>query len=86
MRAGLCCVASDLPGARALFGDEPAGIVVESDAELPAVLTDAADDAGADWTHSVERARLRYESHYSVEAMVAATDRCTGGVRGEVSD
>ena len=28
MRAGLCCVASDLPGVRALFGEQSAGLVV----------------------------------------------------------
>jgi glycosyltransferase involved in cell wall biosynthesis len=73
MRAGLCCVASDLPGVRVLLGDEPAGVVVGSDAELVSALSDLLrtperlDAFG-------HRARMRYESQYSVDAMVAATE------------
>jgi glycosyltransferase involved in cell wall biosynthesis len=73
MRAGLCCVASDLPGTRALFGDEPAGVVVDSEAAVRRILTDLLttparlDDLGG-------RARLRYESQYSLDALVARTE------------
>ena len=73
MRAGLCCVASDLPGVRALFGEQSAGLVVASAAELRGVMTDLLttparlDDLG-------RRARQRYESQYSVAALVAATE------------
>jgi len=73
MRAGLCCVASDLFGVRALFGDEAAGIVAGSDSDLGRELTDLLTKPGRIDTLG-QRARLRFESHYSVDAMVAATD------------
>jgi glycosyltransferase involved in cell wall biosynthesis len=72
MRAGLCCVASDLLGVRALFGDEPAGIVAGSDSELAREITDLLTTPGRIDTLG-RRARRRFESHYSVDAMVAAT-------------
>jgi glycosyltransferase involved in cell wall biosynthesis len=73
MRAGLCCVATDLPGTRALFGDEPAGVAVASDADLPGVLTDVLTTPGR--LEALGRlARLRYESQFSVDALVAGTE------------
>ena len=73
MRAGLCCVGSDLPGVRALFGPEEAGVVA-APAQLANVLTDLlADPDRIDRLGAA--ARSRYEAWYSVSAMVAATDR-----------
>lgn len=80
MRAGLCCVASDLPGTRELFGDEPAGLIVESDAALPAVLTGVLTTPGRLDAYG-RRARLRYESHYSAEALVAGTEAVYAAVQ-----
>jgi glycosyltransferase involved in cell wall biosynthesis len=73
MRAGLCCVASDLSGVRALFGEEAAGIAAGSDSDLARELTELLTTPGRIDTLG-QRARLRFESHYSVDAMVAATD------------
>jgi glycosyltransferase involved in cell wall biosynthesis len=73
MRAGLCCVANDLPGVRALFGEEMAGVVVDADEDVARVLTDLLMTPGRVDTLG-QRARVRYESHHSVTAMVAATD------------
>jgi glycosyltransferase involved in cell wall biosynthesis len=72
MRAGLCCVTSDLPGARALFGDPVAGLLATDPVALTQHLAELlarpelVDDFG-------RRARARYESAYSVDAMVEAT-------------
>lgn len=73
MRAGLCCVASDLPGTRELFGPERAGIVAVSGDELAAALgTLLGDPARID--ELGRRARRRYAARYSVDALVAATE------------
>jgi glycosyltransferase involved in cell wall biosynthesis len=81
MRAGLCCVASDLPGVRALFGDEPAGLVVASDDQLPGTLVALLTTPGRLDTFG-QRARARFESRYSVDAMVAATANVYAGSVG----
>jgi glycosyltransferase involved in cell wall biosynthesis len=73
MRAGLCCVANDLPGVRALFGDEGAGVVIEPAADVAHVFTDLLTTPQRLDTLA-RQARLRYESHYSVTALVDATD------------
>jgi glycosyltransferase involved in cell wall biosynthesis len=86
MRAGLCCIASDLFGVRALFGDEAAGIVAGSDSELARELTDLLTTPGRIDALG-QRARLRFESHYSVDAMVAATDEVyAAAVRAKSGD
>jgi glycosyltransferase involved in cell wall biosynthesis len=73
MRAGLCCVASDLPGTRTLFGPEPpAGELAGSTGELAAVLRHVLSEPD-EIDGLAERARRRYEDHYSAAAMVAAT-------------
>jgi glycosyltransferase involved in cell wall biosynthesis len=69
MRAGLCCVASDLPGVRALFGDPPAGLTAADSDELAAHLRSVivsrarVDDLG-------DRARQRYLTAFTIERMV----------------
>ncbi len=71
MRAGLCCVASDLPGVRVLFGSPPAGLAASSQGELAAALDqlarhpDRRAELGA-------RARARYEADFSAAAMEQA--------------
>lgn len=69
MRAGLCCVANDLPGVRFLFGDDAAGVVVARESatfesSMRALLTDP---------DRVRRlamaARLRYEHEFTIAAM-----------------
>jgi len=74
MRSGLCCVANDLPGARALFGIgeriEPAGVITDSDS-LTILIRDWNDDRRAldQWG---ERARNRYLDAFTADAMAAA--------------
>ncbi|HUF98861.1 MAG TPA: glycosyltransferase [Ilumatobacter sp.] len=79
MRAGLACVASDLPGTRALFGDEPAGVVAASSDELASALRGLMGDP-----KRVEQlgaaARRRYESAFSVDAMLTATNQVYAAV------
>ena len=68
MRAGLCCVASDLPGVRVLFGDPPAGLAATTPCELTGALRAVLADAG--YADQLGRAaRLRYESGFSIERM-----------------
>lgn len=80
MRAGICCVASDLPGTRTLFGTPPAGVVAASDEalalELRALLAspDRIDALG-------DAARARYEEHYSITALVESTGEVYAAVR-----
>ncbi len=81
MRAGLACVASDLPGTRVLFGDELAGVVAAFNDDLLQVLVGLLDD----WTRIDDlgaAARRRYEAAYSAEAMLAATNRVYAAVTG----
>ncbi|HSL73187.1 MAG TPA: glycosyltransferase [Ilumatobacteraceae bacterium] len=73
MRAGLCCVASDLPGVRALFGEPPAGLTAVDgnslEHALRSVLTDTellADSATA--------ARRRFVDSFTIERMVDEID------------
>jgi len=79
MRGGLACVASDLPGTRALFGDGSAGVVATSADDLARIVgallvdPDRVDQLGA-------AARLRYERSYSVEAMLVATNKVYAAV------
>lgn len=79
MRAGVCCVGSELPGVRELLGD--AGVVAASASELRAALRtllaspDQIDELGA-------RARRRYVEHFSAEAMVSATDEVYAAITG----
>jgi len=72
MRAGLCCVASDLPGTRELFGDQPVGLVAPGAHELASHLRDLLV-AGDEIDRLGAAARGRYEAAYSVAAMVQAT-------------
>jgi glycosyltransferase involved in cell wall biosynthesis len=70
MRAGLCCVASDLPGSRELLGPISSRAVASSTSDLRnllGVLTaspTAIDELGA-------LARERYENQFTAAAMVA---------------
>lgn len=72
MRAGLCCVASDLPGVRALLGEPPAGFVAKDSAELTGAMRSLLNDRAAIEGFGAA-ARLRYESDFSASAMCAAT-------------
>jgi glycosyltransferase involved in cell wall biosynthesis len=80
MRAGLCCVASDLPGVHELLGPD-GGIVARSADELRAGLQrllvgrSEIEALGA-------AARRRYVEHFSAESMVAATDAVYTAVTG----
>lgn len=81
MRAGLCCIASDLPGTRILFGDPPAGVLAAGPAQLASELTDLlTSDERVDSLG--QRARARYEAAYSLEAMVEATGVVYSAVAG----
>jgi glycosyltransferase involved in cell wall biosynthesis len=72
MRAGLCCIASDLPGVRQLFGAYAAGTVASDALELSAVLRYLIQDDVVRQAFG-ERARARYEDSFSADAMAAAT-------------
>ena len=83
MRAGLCCVANDLPGVRVLFDDvagegpvQPAspgaGVIVTDGDELVRVIARlCADPVEIDRLGSL--ARARYEAAFTAEAVAAAT-------------
>ncbi len=72
MRAGLCCVANDLPGVRALFGAPPAGVVVSDRSELVRELRSlAADRPRVD--ELGDAARRRYETAFTVDVMCDRT-------------
>jgi glycosyltransferase involved in cell wall biosynthesis len=72
MRAGLACVASDLPGVRRLFGDH-GGVTAPNERALGVILRrfcedyDAVDAAGAS-------ARKRFLAEFTVDAMADAID------------
>jgi glycosyltransferase involved in cell wall biosynthesis len=68
MRAGLCCVASDLPGVRRLFGDPPVGIVAGDAAALATTLDQLViDRQRCDRLGAL--ARAEFERRYSADAM-----------------
>jgi glycosyltransferase involved in cell wall biosynthesis len=72
MRAGLCCIGSDLPGVRELFGEPPCGLTATSEVELSAAVSTALDDPSlVDALGS--SARRRFEQHYTVDAMERST-------------
>lgn len=77
MRAGLCCVASDLPGVRALFGDPPCGLVAADEAELARVLRRVVSEPEVRRALGV-RARTRFEQSFSSTAMAASIDQVYG--------
>ena len=73
MRAGLCCVASDLPGVRALFGQPPVGLTAVDADELEEALRSVLAD------HSrleafAAAARLRFEEAFTIERMADAVE------------
>jgi glycosyltransferase involved in cell wall biosynthesis len=73
MRAGVCCVASDLPGVRALFGADPPGGLTAADAAALADVLRTAVSEPATRRSLGECARMRYEQCYSSAAMQAST-------------
>jgi glycosyltransferase involved in cell wall biosynthesis len=82
MRAGLACVANDLPGVRALFGDPPAGVVVPFDSTALAAALEA---LLADESRRVALAaasRSRFESEYSMSVHLAAIEKVYLASRG----
>jgi glycosyltransferase involved in cell wall biosynthesis len=71
MRAGLCCVANDLPGVRFLFGDDGADVVVHREPatfelEMRTLLSDP-DRIG----RLAAAARDRYEAEFTIGTMAA---------------
>jgi glycosyltransferase involved in cell wall biosynthesis len=76
MRAGLCCVGSDLPGVRTLLGrfasDPEVGLVAVSPEELAVKLRTVIGDRSARRELGV-LARQRYERTYSAAAMEERT-------------
>jgi glycosyltransferase involved in cell wall biosynthesis len=81
MRAELCCIASDLPGVRELFGVPSAGLVARSTAELAAAIEGIVSEP-ARRSDLARRARARYEASFSASAM----ERSVGAVYAEVLD
>jgi glycosyltransferase involved in cell wall biosynthesis len=80
MRAGLCCVGSDVPGVEALMGDPPVGLICSDLAQLEAALRMTISDA-ATRRRLGELARARFESTFSIAAMEAATRQVYESVR-----
>ncbi len=74
MRAGLCCVASDLPGVRVLFGTPPAGLVAGSPGELAAAIDQLVGDVG-------RRAELGARARCPVRSSLLGDGDGTGGGR-----
>jgi glycosyltransferase involved in cell wall biosynthesis len=74
MRAGLCCLASDLPGVRALFGVPLAGVVAGSKAELATAIEDLVRNDRRR-TELGDQARMRFVEAFSAEAMERAVAR-----------
>jgi glycosyltransferase involved in cell wall biosynthesis len=72
MRAGLCCVGSDLPGVRMLFGDPPVGVVAADASELAVRLRELLDD-GDERTRLGSLARCRFVEAFSAGALERAT-------------
>ena len=68
MRAGLCCVGSDLPGVRRLFGDPPVGIVAGDVAALATTLDQLIMDREL-CVRMGALARAEFERQYSAETM-----------------
>jgi glycosyltransferase involved in cell wall biosynthesis len=79
MRAGLCCVGSDLPGMRELLGPGGAGRLADSPQGLQGVLRQLLTEP-AEPGRLARLARSRYEAAYSAAAMIAATDRVYAAV------
>lgn len=74
MRAGLCCVASDLPGVRELFGEPPVGRTAGSPDELAREIERLLSDT--ELRKALGRqARLRFESEYLASVMQARVAR-----------
>lgn len=71
MRAGLCCVASDLAGVRVLFGDPSCGLTARDDDELVAALRRVVTEPTVR-SDLGNRARERFVRCFSADAMVAA--------------
>ncbi len=72
MRAGLCCVASDLPGVRTLFGTPPVGLTASTTPELVDALRRVLSESNLRVSLGRD-ARSRFEQHYSADVMAQAT-------------
>ncbi len=72
MRAGLCCVASDLSGVRTLFGLGAAGLLAGDERQLEATLRTLITDPERR-AQLGALARRRFETHFSAMAMEEAT-------------
>lgn len=80
MRAGLCCVANDLPGVRFLFGAQQGGVIVPRDPAgfervIRTLLTDRDRLASL-----ASAARRRYEAAFTIEEMAANIREVYDGV------
>jgi len=69
MRAGLACVASDLPGVRCLFGDPPVGLLAATDHDLEQALRRVL--TSIETRRELGRAaRHRFESAFTIGEMM----------------
>jgi glycosyltransferase involved in cell wall biosynthesis len=72
MRAGLCCVASDLPGVRVLLSDPPVGRIASGEQDLSLALRELIGDRST--TRALgDLARSRFERSFAASAMELAT-------------
>jgi glycosyltransferase involved in cell wall biosynthesis len=79
MRTGLCCIGSDLPGVRELFGSPPAGIVASGEKELASAARSVIGDPTTRQALGAD-ARRRYESAFTIDRMLRATDEVYAAV------
>lgn len=82
MRAGLCCVGSDLPGVRALLLEPAVGVLAATPADLERELRTLFTDRSR-IRELGGLARQRYVQHYSAAAMAAATRSLYEALRAE---
>jgi glycosyltransferase involved in cell wall biosynthesis len=73
MRAGLCCVASELAGPRTLFGPQPVGVLAADPSALRRSISDLIEQPDLIDRYG-EAARRRFEAEFSAEAMCNATE------------
>ncbi len=74
MRAGLCCLASDLPGVRELFGQPSCGVIAATNHELAERIRQLTRPENAEMVNAFgAAARRRFEGSFSAVAMETST-------------